>query len=407
MSDSDKVKILLDKLHAASETISAAYHQGRIHKTDENARDIERLRQLRLLSPDIRDAFQLRATFRQFLNTTLNTERLFSMGANIGEYFNRLARLVEEHSIAFQEGRDSDCERYEYEAREAISDIADAIDDELTILHAQVETRFAAVSTIAEKKRQNLHYQQRTQMLVNLLENFHFSDIGDQLQGHEDLALSFKSLLSDRIPAFRESLISILGLLNQYLFEFRQIEDRTKRVRAFALHLNRNADWEPKAWDEVADPPEWTRCATPLDMLCHPDVSDQTSESILTEIAHTIAATAGSRTKITRPTGTIEDGPVNEVIKPPEAPIRKAVRAYFRDAKTSEHGISARKWWATNPSMLGKVREDIWLLRVLAEHDNKGASGEWALRTEHVQHENFDGNLLIRDVIVSRSRTHA
>ncbi len=402
MSDNDPVKLLLDRLHAASETISAAYHQGRIHKTDENARDIERLRQIRLLSPDIRDAFQLRATFRQFLNATLNTERLFSMGANIGAYFERLSKLVEEHSIAFQEGRDDDCERYEYETREAISDIADAIDDELTILQAQVETRFAAVSTIAEKKRQNLHYQQRTQMLVNLLENFHFSDIGDQLQGHEELALSFKSLLSDRIPAFRESLLSILGLLNQYLFEFRQIEDRTKRVRAFALHLNRNTDWDPKAWDETAAPPEWLQCVAPLSLQFHPDLGDQASESILAEIASSIPATAGARIKTTRPSGTIEDSPANTIIKAPEAPIRKAVRAYFKDARNSEGGISARQWWSTNPSMLGKIREDIWLLRVLAEHDNKGNAGRWALRTIHTHNESFDGNVLIRDVIVSR-----
>jgi hypothetical protein len=120
LSGQDPVATLLAKLGLCSDTISAAYYQGRIHKTDENARDIERLRQLRLLSPDIRDAFQLRASFRQFLNVVLNTERLFSIGANIGGYFQRLAKLVEEHSIAFQEGRDADYERYEVETREAI-----------------------------------------------------------------------------------------------------------------------------------------------------------------------------------------------------------------------------------------------------------------------------------------------
>jgi hypothetical protein len=231
----DPVVTLLAKLSLSSKTISAAYHQGRIHKDDENARDIERLRQLRLLSPDIRDAFQLRGSFRQFLNAALNNERLFAIGANIGGHFQRLSKLVDEHSIAFQEGREADCERWEVEVREAISDIADAIDDELNNLQTQVASRFAAVSTIAEKKRQNLHYQQRTQLLVDLLESFHFSDIGEQLDGHEELALSFRSLLADRIPTFRESLLTILGTLNQYLFDFRQIEERAKRVRAFAL----------------------------------------------------------------------------------------------------------------------------------------------------------------------------
>lgn len=401
MSAIDPVSTLLAKLNTSSSTIAAAYYQGRIHKTDENARDIERLRQLRLLSPDIRDAYQLRASFRHFLNTALNTERLFSMGANIGGYFQRLANLVDEHSIAFQEGRDVDCERYEVETREAISDIADAIDDELIILQAQVATRFAAVSTIAEKKRQNLHYQERTQQLVNLLESFHFSDIGDQLAGHEELALSFKSLLSERIPAFRESLWSILDLLNQYLFEFRKIEERAKRVRAFALHLNRNPDWEPKAWDEATKPEDWLQCSTPIQIQSHPDVAAPELEELLAEIARTIPASAGEKNKTTRPTGHIEEESGNEEIKPPEAPIRKAIRLYFKDARKSELGISARAWWSANPVIMGEVQEDIWLLRVLAEHDNKGQDGKWTLRLDSKPHPDFSGNVLINDVIIS------
>lgn len=402
MSDIDPVTTLLAKLSRFSKTISEAYYQGRIHKNDDNFRDIEGLRQMRLLSPDIRDAFQLRASFRQFLNAALNSERLFSMGANIGGHFLRLSRLVEEHSIAFQEGRDSDCERYEVETREAISDIADTIDDELIILQAQVATRFAAVSTIAEKKRQNIHYQQRTQQLVTLLESFHFSDIGELLEGHEELALSFRSLLSDRIPAFREALMAILGLLNQYLFEFRQIEERAKRVRAFALHLNRNPDWGPKPWDEAASPQDWLQCATPLSLQSSPDVSDEQSESILCEIARTIAATTGVRNKISRPPGEIIDLTGNSVLKAPEPPIRKAIRLFFKDARKSDEGISARDWWGANPAFLKSTREDIWLLRVLAEHDNKGKTGGWSLRMKSARDTTFDGNVLINDVVVSR-----
>lgn len=402
MSNHDPVVILLAKLAASSSIVSAAYYQGRIHKSDENVRDIERLRQLRLLSPDIRDAFQLRASFRQFLNAALNTERLFSMGANIGGYFQRLTNLVEEHSIAFQEGRDADCERYEVETREAISDIADAVDDELIILQAQVATRFAAVSTIAEKKRQNLHYQQRTQQLVTLLESFHFSDIGEQLEGHEELALSFRSLLAGRIPAFRESLLSTLELLNQYLFEFRKIEERAKRVRAFALHLNRNPDWEPKAWDEVAAPEDWLRCAKPLSIQSSPDVFAPESEEELAEIARTIPTTAGTRNKTTRPTGQIEEASGNSILERPESPIRRAVRIYFKEARKSVQGLSARDWWASNPIVLDGIKEEIWLLRVLSEHDNKGKAGKWSLRLVTKQNPMFDGNVLVKDAITSK-----
>ena len=117
MSDQTPVTVLLAKLSRCSPTISAAYFDTRLHLSDENAKDVAMLRQFRLLSPDVRDAFRLRGSFRQFLNTALSTERLYAIGANIGGYFERLSKLIEEHSYAFHEGRDVDCERYETDIR--------------------------------------------------------------------------------------------------------------------------------------------------------------------------------------------------------------------------------------------------------------------------------------------------
>jgi len=403
VSTPDPVLDLMSILKASSETISIAYYQGRIYKTEENAHDIERLKQFRLLSPDIRDAYKLRSSFRQFLNTTLNNARLFAVGANVSEYFDRLEKAVAGHSIAYAEGNDVNCEQYEVVIREVISDIADAIDDDLRVLQAQTASHFAAVSTLAEKIQQNNHYQRRTQNLVNLLETFHFSDIGEQLEGHEELALSFRSLLASKIPTFRNQLLSILEVLNHYLFEFRKIEDRVKKVQAMALHLNRNPTWAPKAWDEVLDPQEWLMCATPLKIASSPDISAQESEEFLAEISRTIPRVASDRNTIARPLGLMEDDvSANSTVRAPESPIRKAVRMYFKEAKTSEAGLSAREWWAANPIVLGGIKEEFWLLRVLAEHDNKGKSGAWSLRLFATQDQEFDGNVLINDVRVSK-----
>lgn len=400
MSTVDPVILLLDKLRDTSGTIAAAYHNGSIQKNDDNTKDIAKLLQNRLLSPYVREEYQLRASFRHFLNAALNTERLFSLGANVGERFERFAKLVDGYFVAYNEGRDADCERYEVETREAISDIADAIDDELTVLQSHVATKFANVNTIAEKKQQNLHYQQRTQQLVDLLESFHFSDIGSQLLGHEELSLSFNSLLYDRFPAFLESLWSILETLKMYLFEFRKIEERTKRLRAFALHLNRNMDWEPKDWDEVANPEDWLCCARPLELHCHPDVDSTENEEFLAQIARSIPSYDDSKAKAMRPAGRIEADSGNEEIKPPESPIRKAVRIYYKQSMQSGEGISARRWWASNPSFMGDINEETWLLRVLAEHDNKGRDGGWAIHLVCRPDPNFNGNVLISDVTI-------
>lgn len=401
MSNHTAVEIFLSRLFKCAGTVSTTYYNTRVVKTDENASDIELLRQIRLLSPDIRDTFQLRSSFRQFLNTALSTERLFAIGANVGGYFARLEKLVVEHSLAIQDGRDVAAEQYEMEIREAISDIADSIDDELTILHAMVATKFAAVSTIAEKRRQNLHYQDRTSKLVNLLENFHFADFADQLAGNEDLALSFRALLEDRIPTFREKLKAVLQQLQQYLFEFRKIEDRARLIRSFALHLNRNPDWTPKNWDEAASPPEWVGLAAPMSLASHPDVAQPESEEVLREIAAGIPASAEMRIE-RRPPGQLVEETSETIIVVAQSPLKKAVRAFFTEATESPEWISARRWWLEHPSMPTSIGEDVWLLRLVSEDEREGRAGLWNFRRVEHPHPVFDGNVLIHDVLAAR-----
>lgn len=401
MSNHTAVEIFLSRLFKCAGTVSTTYYNTRVVKTDENASDIELLRQIRLLSPDIRDTFQLRSSFRQFLNTALSTERLFAIGANVSGYFARLEKLVAEHSLAIQDGRDVAAEQYEMEIREAISDIADSIDDELTILHAMVATKFAAVSTIAEKRRQNLHYQDRTSKLVNLLENFHFADFADQLAGNEDLALSFRALLEDRIPTFREKLKVVLKQLQQYLFEFRKIEDRARLVRSFALHLNRNPDWTPKNWDEAASPPEWVGLAAPMSLASHPDVAQPESEEVLREIAAGIPASAEMRIE-RRPAGQLVEETSETIVVVTQSPLKKAVRAFFTEAAESPEWISARRWWHEHPSMTTSIGEDVWLLRLVSEDEREGRAGLWNFRRVEHPHPVFDGNVLIHDVLAAR-----
>ena len=402
MSQTTAVIDLILKLSRCASTVSQAYINGELHRTDENTKDIELLRQLRIISPGIRDSFQLRGSFRELLNKALNTQRLFAIGSNVGEYFSLLGDLIDGYADAFHDSRDSDVERYEMEIREAISDIADAIDDELCILRAQITTRFGAVTTIAEKRRQNAHYQDRTQKLVLLLERFHFSDIGEQLAGNDDLALAFRSLLEDRISSFRQALIAILKHLHQYMFEFRKIEARSKRVRAFALFLNRHQDWQPADWDSHASPPEWVLHAHPLSVLGHPDTTMEEQELGLREIARAIPCSPSVRAT-NRPPGTLEDQEddvAQEIVIAPPL-IKLALDSYFADADENQEGISARHWWSSHPSLMTEVREDLWLLRVLGEYERRG-KGQWRLSMKSDPVPGFDGNIFIRDIAIGR-----
>ena len=184
-----------------------------------------------------------------------------------------------------------------------------------------------------------LHYQDRTRKLVALLE--------------------------DRLPTFREKLKAVLHQLQQYLFEYRKIEDRARLVRSFALRLNRNPDWAPGNWDEAATPPEWVRLATPLQLACHADVTQPESEDILREIAATIPAYAEARVE-RRPLGQLDAESGEAVVVVEYSPLKKAVRSYFADAVASPEWLSARHWWREHPALVGAVGEDVWLLRLVS-----------------------------------------
>lgn len=395
----DKVKVLLSRLHLSSDLISQAYFNGGILKSDENVRSIEKLRQLRLLSPGIRDTYQLRGSLRRFLNVTLNQKVAYGVGANLGGFFEQFARLVDEHAIAFQDGRDEDRDQYEAQIQEVISEIADSIEDELLDLRTHVETRFAAVSTIAEKKRQNLYYLKRTQALLSLIESIHFSDFEDQFESHENLLLSFRILLVDRIPAFRESLNSILEVLNNYLFEFRRIEERARKMRAFSLYLKRNPDWTPRGWDEVAEPCEVFRHVTPLDLQAYPDVTDDRLQELLSEIAASIPSTIESKGRI-KEVGFIDESDTEEGVKERIPPIRRAIRLFF--ASCTHEWRSSLSWLRENKEAFPYLRPELWLLRVMSEFENKGRIKGYELRLKQSLDPVFDGNVFVHDIEISR-----
>ena len=220
-----------------------------------------------------------------------------------------------------------------------------------------------------------LHYQDRTRKLVALLE--------------------------DRLPTFREKLKAVLHQLQQYLFEYRKIEDRARLVRSFALHLNRNPDWAPRNWDEAATPPEWVRLATPLQLACHADVTQPESEDFLREIAATIPAYAEARVE-RRPLGQLDAESDEAVVVVEYSPLKKAVRSYFADAVASPEWLSARHWWREHPALVGAVGEDVWLLRLVSENERSGTEAGWRFRMDADSPPHFDGNLLIHDIHAAR-----
>lgn len=399
----DGVATLISRLHSNQELVSLAYHNGEIIKDDENARGIEYLQQHKVLIPRTQDTFTLHTTLRRFLDASLNIERLYLVGSDVGSAFERLDQLADSLFIASHEGRIEEKERFEDEIHQSIYEISDMLSADLAHLRALVENRFAAVSTLAEKRRQNIYYIGRTEKIVEAIELFTYSDLGERIQTQAPFAnivAMFTSQLVERLPSFRQNLLDILGILQNYLFEFRQIEDRTKRVRSMWLFMERHSLYELKEWDEEPRPPSWLLKSASLGIKAHPWVRDPACTDDLASLAKDIAPPT-VRLPVTRLRGTLMLEDVVTVDLKPRL-YQQAIAEMMETTRQTGLPQSAVTWFQNNSGQIGGITSPLWVQCVLEELYRPKAKGMGLqVQPQTVPFEVFDGNVLVTDVVIS------
>lgn len=403
MSNKSNVTLLLDTLHKSSDIISQAYDTGRVDGLGDSAKRIMYLKQVRILTPDIHDTFQLRYSLKKFLSSYLNTSRLMQAGADFGADFNRLDELVTRHQSANRDGRDDDRDRFEEEIRESINDIAGAIEDELLHITQMVDSKFATVSTMSEKIKENDWYYRRTEVLLKMLEAFSFSDLPNRLSGHPDLELALGLILTSKMTKFLNTLKSIYARLREFRYEFRKIEARAKLLRGFANHLSQNPAWEPTDWSLAENPPSWLKTSAPIKVKTSPDVNSSVNEELLVDIAMTLPEAKVVVVAVRRTAGKLLDMGDPPPVIHKQSKMILAVHAYFKVVYHSPVEISARRWWCENPSITNDITEDGWLHGIFSERMKvKDAS---ALRLRLVTHPAgiFDGNMRVNDILASKA----
>ena len=364
----DVTVTLLERLHTHRHLVAEAYHQGSIVRSDDNRKAIEVLQQQRVLVPHTPEEYRLHSTLRRFLDSALNTHRILHSSADIGTIFVRLEVLTDSYIAAFNEDNESDTDAYEDEIAQAVFEISDGLQGFITNLQANIETRFAAVSSISAKRKQNEFYLDATHTLVQVLESFHFSDLLDRLQAFPRIEELLRTQLFNRIPILRSTLQTIYETLRQFLFEFRKIEARAKRIQQMWLFLKKTPDYEPRAWDNSTDLPPWLERSPGLVIATHPDVSDDNCENRLIEIAKSIPP-ADVSTRRRRAAGRIMTEDVPDAVTVQVKPHMIALRQMLKDAKVANTPVSARGWRAEHATELD-LDDALWLelaLDVLAK----------------------------------------
>lgn len=399
----DGVKNLIGRLATQQHLVSHAYYNGKLIKDEENGRGIDLLQQHKVLIPRGDDTYTLHTTFRRFLDSALNIERLYNIGSDIGVAFERLEQLTNALFEVAHEGLVEDRERVEDEIRHSIYEISDNLAADLAHLRTLVENRFGNVNTLAEKKRQNAYYIGRTEKLVRAIELFTLSDLNDRIQNQGvfvNIATMFRSQLQERLPSFRQNLSDILEILKQYLFEYREIEERTRRVRSIWLYLEHHPVYELQEWDETTHPQTWLLKASALSISNHPWVRSPDYTDILAELAINIPPSS-IRMPIVRLRGHIVDEEPTSIVLLPIKPYQRAIAQLVAACKQKNTRISALHWYFEHQNDFTGISVPIWLQCILENlGPRKRKDLGIMLIVDELHNLVFTGNVLINDIYV-------
>ena len=353
----DVTVTLFERLHAHRHLVSEAYHQGSVIRTDENRKAIEVLQQQRVFVPHSPDEYRLHSSLRRFLASAFSSHRILQSSGDIGAIFAHLEKLTDFYIAAFNEDDQAATDSYEDEISQTVFEINDSLQGFITNLQANIETRFAAVTSLAAKKLQNEFYLAATHTLVQVLESYHLSDL----------------------------------------------QERNKTFPQMWLFLKKTPDYEPRACDNTSDLPAWLERSPGLPIAAHPDVTHAACEDTLVEIAQSIKADQSPRKRREAGALTAEEVPAKVIVKVP--PHVLALRQMLKDAKASEAPVSVRQWRAQHATEL-ELDDTLWLelaLDVLAKKTSitKGLEVGY---NEHSREGPFStGNILIKDLSLWKS----
>lgn len=392
----------LDLIH---EVYSKGHYIKNGSKTD---RDAYELHQNRIFVPDGRDTYRLSSFITKFFDEVTQKQRLFELlGDNAGAQVNRISQLLGEYANAFFAGRVEDADLVSAQFHDACADLSDTFSSGISKLLNQAETNFAVVSSIEAKSRQNAHYLRQAGRFSDALDSLDRFGIEQQLEAgycdFEPLAISYRTLISDRKAEWHTEISRLLHFFETYLYRLRSIAPDVKRFRQFANFLQQNPGYELPELEETHHRPLWMMRAAGINPVAYSDVRDVSSFEYLREIASHLP-TPKEVVVRERASGCIE----RSANKPTETlrlkPHHVALGKFAKAASRSSTPLSALGWKRQHFPDIG-VPDEVWLLLVI--HSKNSPRKEFSeLRYQSIERRGesrISRNLYVRDVMVHGS----
>lgn len=374
----DDIVAYIEMLYKDRHIIADTYCEGALGLTEQNQKSVRRLQQFRVMRPEgSRDeSFRLGITLSKHLDEVFQRLRNYTVSSNWADQIHRLSKLVEEYSIARDEGRIDDQENYLSDFDGAAFEISEEVESLLMHARMSTENNFANVQTYKEKLRQNEHFltlMKKVDNTLNSLQDRAFLDLLESSLAFEPLSIVYYRHIVDRLHGWGAILLDITSVLKAFLNKEREIGQVAKRIRSMGLFLQKNPGYQPRDAEEYPYIPDWAYLSSGIAITASPDLSrDEVSESLI-ETARTIPSLNAAPRRVRSAGVLIEDQSV-EVMEVKVTPVEAAIINYLKAANVSHKPVSAIEFLAATPE-LESIDPKISLLCLMSTIDSRKNAG--------------------------------
>ena len=390
---------LLKQLGRHAELVMDVYLSGSVSEDETNAAAIEKLRKNDILwRPEADQELRLKRSVRALLEEALSDERNRQIDSNVGSSLASIKTLAAHYKEARHNVDYAASEAYLADLSEHVYSFADGLRYSIRVLWSRINNEFGYVGTINAKIRENELAQKQVTELLNGLEMFQFSELGEIAGDIRELRKLLVTSLQDTLSDCTQELSVVQGRLLELLGRFRQIRGRTRLLKGWLLYTDLHPDYRPADHVSHKQLPALFNCAEALLAPAAVDVHSTLYEPELFEIVSNIKRidrlNAGHVT-------TEQDVSVSlsqtEDFDIPDNPLKLAVDAYFCAVIDSGKSQSALEY--LDEQALSWDRES-WLYQVICGYEGLPEEHRQYFELEAIGESDpvYTGNFVIRDV---------
>ncbi|AYV12463.1 phosphoenolpyruvate carboxylase [Shewanella algae] len=392
---------LLRLLGRNAELVMDAYLSGSLDETRQEPALLKKLTDNGILwRPEPDEPLRLSRNVRALLEEGLKDERNRQINANVGSALATIKTLANHYREARASVDYSAAEAYLADLTEHVFSFTESLRYSIRVLWGRINNEFGYVGSINAKIRENELAQSQVSELLNGLELFEFTELGEIAGDIRELRRLLVTMLQDTLSDCTQELSVVQGRLLELLGRFRQIRGRTRLLKGWLLYTDLHPDYQVA--DHVAHKqvPVLFNHAEAMLAPASVDVNNSGQELQLMEMVARIKAI--SRDHLPK---RLQEHDVPVAVNPqedfdmPDNPLKEAVDEYFCAVIDSGRNTSALEY--LQQQQLSWDPES-WLYQVIGGFE--GLSEEhkrfFALEPLGEPHPLYSGNFIIRDVEV-------